>query len=262
MPMRGSKQGSRIGVQHGLALRLHAGPIHRLAGLGPRHADRKADEIHARAGRQLDLAAERTGRPAQIGKCLAGPIESNRQVPGGFCPAPESDLVAVAGSQCQVGMMVDVKVGPRAGPADSAGSRRGPPISLGPGWHRLGWCPPYSVLPAARKSKPAESPPSPTRNPGPESRPGRRSSPALGGRRARFRRASAQSGNASSPWQVRLAAARTQIRLPGLRSRPTTAATPARPRTSAPAPAGHRRRCAVRPPTRRRARSRCQLPEA
>ena len=87
------------------------------ARLGPGQVDGEADEIDARLGRQPDLRLEDARRAAQEDILLARPIEGDVQVARRLGPGPKAHAVAMALAEGQIGLVIDVEVGPVARPA-------------------------------------------------------------------------------------------------------------------------------------------------
>ena len=95
MPMRGSSRALGLASSTVWHSASDAGPIHRLARLRPRQADRKADEVDARVGGQLDLLLERT-RAVRPGTRTAGRAGRRRSSgPGPARPGPQAHPVTV-----------------------------------------------------------------------------------------------------------------------------------------------------------------------
>ena len=112
--MRGSSSACGLAARTCWQARSTARPVRGLPGLGPGQLDRETDEIHTGPRRHPDLGLERTGRPAQMNVRRSRPVERDGQLSLGPGAHPERHPIAVAARQMQVGVMVDVEVGPLA----------------------------------------------------------------------------------------------------------------------------------------------------
>jgi hypothetical protein len=109
-----NQKGIGIRIQDLSALGVGHGPVDRLPRARPRQIDRKAHKRGPCLAGHPDLRLVSIRGPAQEDVRIAWPVEGDRHLAGGLGAGPKAHAVPMVLSQGQVGVMIDVEIGPIA----------------------------------------------------------------------------------------------------------------------------------------------------